>query len=423
MGARENREIFYGWWVVLALSLVAFFGPMGRYLLTPLFPFIEREMGWSREAIGTAFTIHFWVYALISLWTGHLVDSIGGRKTIFIGGCILLVGLPFLSLSRELWQVYLIFGVFLAFGISMTHFVPNTSIARKWFIRKAGLATGLVIVGTSLGFGILTPIISYVCDLTGWRITTLLCGLLFGTAVMAMALFVIRSTPESMGLRPDGVAPLPAPEEADSLLGAPPEPRGSISPVLRSQEFWALLVSYSVVGVALQGILAHIVMWAVDLGAEPAGAGIFMAALTLPSIPIRVLGGWLGDRFGKRKVLMIFNCLTGLIWLGGWAFVGNPLSLLIFAVALGLAYGTPFSLYTPLLGDIFGRASVGSLMGVLTFGHGLLGGLGAFLFGWIADLTGSYGLTCPVSAACYLISVIGLGFTRESAGRREEPHH
>jgi MFS family permease len=213
------------------------------------------------------------------------------------------------------------------------------------------------------------------------------------------------------------------PEEADSLLGTPPEPRGSMSPVLRSQEFWALFVSYSVVGVALQGILAHIVMWAVDLGAEPAGAGIFMAALTLPSIPIRVLGGWLGDRFGKRKVLMIFNCLTGLIWLGGWAFVGNPLSLSIFAVALGLAYGTPFSLYTPLLGDIFGRASVGSLMGILTFGHGLLGGLGAFLFGWIADLTGSDGLTCPVSAACYLISVIGLGFTRGSAGHRGELRH
>ncbi len=390
MWAREGKGIFYGWWVVLALSLVAFFGPMGRYLLTPL-------------------------------WTGHLVDTIGGRKTILIGGCILLVGLPLLSFSRELWEVYLIFGVFLAFGISMTHFVPNTSIARKWFVRKAGLATGLVIVGTSLGFGILTPVISYVCHLTGWRITTLLCGLLFGTAVMAMALFVIRSTPESMGLWPDGVAPIPM--EEDSPPGAPPETMGSVSPALRSQEFWALFIAYSIIAVALQGILAHIIMWAVDLGAEPAGAGIFMAALTLPSIPIRVLGGWFGDRFGKRKVLMIFNCLTGLIWLGGWAFVGNPISLLIFAIVLGLAYGTPFSLYTPLLGDIFGRASVGSLMGVLTFGHGVLGGLGAFLFGWIADFTGSYGLACPVSAACYLISVIGLSLARGSAGHRGDLGH
>jgi MFS family permease len=409
--------IFYGWWVVLALSLVAFFAPMGRYLLTPLFPFVEREMGWSREAIGLAFSIHFWVYAAVSLWVGHLVDTIGGRKTVFMGGAILFVSLPLLSISQALWQVYAIFGVILAFGISMTHFVPNTSIARKWFVRKAGLATGLVIMGTSLGFGILTPIIGHVCGLVGWRMTTLVCGLVFGAVVMSLAVFLIRSTPESMGLRPDGVDSLEALDDPQGPMALSPEAEVSLGQSLRRRDFWAFLLSYSVMAVALQGILAHIVMWAVDLGAAPAQAGLFMAALTLPSVPLRVLGGWLGDRFGKRRILILFTALTSVIWVCGWILVRDTTTLVVFALALGFAYSTPFSLYTPYLGDLFGRSVVGTLMGAMTFGHGIVGGLGTFLWGWIADRTGSYSPTCALSAACYGISVLGLLMTRPGAVR------
>ena len=401
-------RIFYGWWVVLALCLVAFFGPMGRYVLTPLFPFVEREMGWSREAIGLAFTIHLWIYAVISIWTGHLVDTIGGRKTVFMGGAFILVSLPLLSLSQDLWHVYLIFGLILAFGISMTHFVPNTSIARKWFVKRAGLATGLVIMGTSLGFGILTPIIGHLCGLVGWRTTTLLCGLVFGTAVMALAAFVIRSTPESMGLQPDGVLAKDLPQDMEEHATASSEEKGALGRSLRSRDFWALLISYSIMGIALQGLLAHIVMWAVDLGAAPDRAGLFMAALTLPAVPVRVLGGWLGDRFGKRRILILFTTMTALVWFGGWVLVQDMTSLVAFSLILGFAYSTPFSLYTPYLGDLFGRAVVGTLMGAMTFGHGLVGGFGPFLWGWIADRTGSYSLTCAVAAGCYAVSALGL---------------
>jgi fucose permease len=64
-------------------------------------------------------------------------------------------------------------------------------------------------------------------------------------------------------------------------------------------------------------------------------------------------------------------------------------------------YSAPFSLYTPILGDIFGRSAVGTLMGAITLGHGLIGGICPYLWGWIADTTGSYALNCIISAGCY----------------------
>jgi MFS family permease len=130
-------RFFYGWGVVAGLFGVAFFGPMGRYILTSLFPFIMQDPGWSRDTIGLAFTIYFWVYAFFALAAGRLLDRIGGRTIIFIGGFLMLIGLVGLSQVQTIWQFYLLFGVLLAAAVSMTHFVPNTAIVRKWFVKKA----------------------------------------------------------------------------------------------------------------------------------------------------------------------------------------------------------------------------------------------------------------------------------------------
>ncbi len=86
-----------------------------------------------------------------------------------------------------------------------------------------------------------------------------------------------------------------------------------------------------------------------------------------------------------------------MIWLGGWIFIQDGSSFIAFAVLNGFVYSAPFSLYTPFLGDIFGRSAVGTLMGIITLGHALFGGIGPYLWGKIADTTGSYALNCPVS--------------------------
>lgn len=157
MARFDDRKMFYGWWVVIAIFWVAFFGPMGRYILTPLFPFLKEEMGWSREVIGAVFTLQFWSYSIMSVLVGRMIDKVGARVIVFLGGAFLLLGLVLLSFSRHLWHFYLIYGFVLSFSVSMIHLGPNTIIVRKWFVRKAGLATGFITVGTALGQGVMIP--------------------------------------------------------------------------------------------------------------------------------------------------------------------------------------------------------------------------------------------------------------------------
>jgi MFS family permease len=418
-GMQHNPKIFYGWFVIGGLFVVAFVSPMGRYILTALFPFIMRDPGWSRQAIGLAFTIHLWAYAFFAIFAGRLIDGIGGRITIFIGGLLMLVGLAVLSAVQQIWQLYLVFGILLAAALSMAHFAPITVLVRKWFIKKAGLATGLVTIGMVSGFAVLSPIISRLSAYMGWRSACLICAMGFGTIIMLTAGLIIRKTPESMGLHPDGEASSDS-ERASSTVSdisdLPREPLSSTTgEALGDRNFWYFFTAYSVTGIPMQGLLGHMIIWGVDLGFPTANSGMIMAALTIPSIPVRILAGWLGDRFGKKRVLIFFNLYAVAIWFSSWFFIKDTSSFLVFVILLGFAYSAPFSLYTPLLGDIFGRAIVGTLMGLVTLGHGIIGGIGPYVWGWIADRTSSYLWNCPISAACYLIVVISIFLLRAPA--------
>lgn len=422
-GPQQNPKIFYGWFVISGLFVVAFVGPMGRYILTALSPFIMKDPGWSRQTIGLAFTIHFWAYALFAIVTGRLIDGIGGRIIIFIGGLLMLVGLTLLSAVQQIWQFYLVFGILLAAAVSMAHFVPITVLVRKWFIKKAGLGTGLVTIGMVSGFAILPPIISRLSAHVGWRTVCLTCAVGFGTIVMLTAGLIIRKTPESMGLRPDGEESS-SNERSKSTLSEtsdlPEDPLSSTTGrALHDRNLWYFFTAYSVTAIPMQGLLGHVIIWGVDLGFSPANSGMIMTALTLPSIPVRLLAGWLGDRFGKRKVLILCNLYAVVIWFFGWFLIKDTSSFLVFVMLIGFAYSAPFSLYTPLLGDIFGRMIVGSLMGVLTLGHGIIGGIGPYVWGWIADKTGSYLWNCPISAACYVIVVISIFFLKTSSYEKQ----
>ena len=126
-----RKDFFYGWWVVAALFFVGMFGPMGRYTLAVLAPFIQEELLWTKSQIGMAFSIHLWIYSFLVLLIGWMVDRIGGRRVIFLGGLILLIALTLLSQLNTLWQLYLFFGVITALGVGMTHYVPSQALSRK----------------------------------------------------------------------------------------------------------------------------------------------------------------------------------------------------------------------------------------------------------------------------------------------------
>ena len=406
-----KRKIFYGWWVLIALFFVGMLGPMARYMVTALGPFISEEMGWGATSMGLALSLSLWIYALASLPVGWLIDRIGSRRILIMGGILLFMGLWWFSKVNVLWQLYLSVGLIIGIGVSMTHFLATQSTARKWFSKKAGFAGGILTAAFWIGSGTLSPLLTGMGNTMGWREACFAYGTGVCIIILIFAWLVIRDTPESMGLLPDGDS---APEET----GRPDSVNGEISwntgEALKTRSFWMIVMGYSLVGIPGQGLLGHLILWGVQLGWPKATAGAFLSAFTLTLAFTSIPGGWLADRLGKKRVLMISYGMSTILCLACWLFVQSAGSLMILMAVFGTVYGISAGpgLWSAYMGDMFGRASVGRLFGILTLGYGLIGGVGPLLWGWVYDVTGHYNLACLLSGLCFVLVILCLKFAK-----------
>ena len=403
----KRRSIFYGWWIVVALFVVGMVAPLGRGNMSAFLPFIMSELGWARETRGLAQSLGMWVYAMFVLGSGALIDRIGSRKTFLVGGIVMVLGWVLLSTAQSPWQLYIYYAVLLAFAVAMTHYVPLLATVRKWFRRRAGVAVGITASAWAVGHAIFLPVMTGLADSHGWRHTSWVLGICFGAIIIICALFVIRDTPESMGLRPDG-------DEAPVLAEdtAPMEVSWDVKSALKTPQFLRLFIAYSIYNIGLNGLVFHVVAWGTDLGSPAATAGIFATAFAVSMVIGTIAGGWLGDRYGKLRVMPIGLALGTAAMLYGWLGVDSQAGLIALAIGVGIGTGLQVSLYVPLLGDFFGRARVGSLWGILCFGYGFVGGCGPLLWAMLRDSTGHYNSAALVSAVCYAIGTVVLLFVR-----------
>ncbi|HUX48537.1 MAG TPA: MFS transporter [Dehalococcoidia bacterium] len=403
----KKQPVFYGWWLVLGLFLIGAFGPLARHSMTAFFPFVTSELGWSRSTIGFAQSLAIWLYAFFVLLSGALVDRIGSQKTFLIGGAISLVGWVLLSTTKSPWQLYLYYGVILALAVSMTHYVPVIATSRKWFIRRAGLVAGITASAWAVGNSIFSPVMTELAAAHGWRYTSLIMGICFSVIIILLAFFIIRDTPESLGLHPDGgTSVLPADSSASIEIS------WAVKRAIKTSQFRLLLIAYSIYNIGVTGLGAHVVVWGTDLGSPEATAGVFSTAFAASWAFSCIAGGWLGDRYGKKKMMPIGLMLSAAAMLYGWLGVHTQQGLIALTIAVGFSSGLQVPLYVPLLGDLFGSAHVGSLFGILTFGYGLIGGWGPFIWARLHEATGSYNVACLISAVCYAIASVALLFVR-----------
>lgn len=409
---RKIRKVFYGWWVLATLFIVGGLGPMGRYSLTAFFPAVSSELAWSRSTVGTAQSVSLWAYSFLSILTGWMIDRLGSRKTILIGGLFCLIGWILLSGINSLWQLYLYYGLIMAIAVSNTHLVPLQATSRKWFVKRAGLASGIISSAFAIGTAVFIPLLTLASSIYTWRQVSFAAAFVVGIPIIFLAWFVIRDTPESIGQYPDGELSTPdITVDQENLLN-----RGSEKNFLKTPQFWLLFAAYGLIGNVFNGILAHMVIWAVDLGSTDAAAGVFVTAFNGPSILARISSGWLGDKYGKKRIMIFGSVFSALVMLTGWLIIDSSGHLIVYAIIFGIGAGFTSTLFAPYLGDLFGRQNIGSSFGVLTLSWGLIGGLGPTIWGVILETSGSYNLALLLSSICYALAGVMLFMVRPLKG-------
>lgn len=385
---RDPSRIFYGWWVVGASLLTAFYtGGAIFYGFTAFFEPIASEFGWSYTQISFAASLRGLEIGLLSPFVGILVDRLGPRRIVFSGVLIVSIGLLLLSRASSLLTFYFAFAL-LAIGVSACSVTVLLTAIANWFHRRAGLAMGIASSGYGLS-GLLIPVIVWLIAKSGWRSTAEV--LAFGMVLLILPLsFIFRHKPEKYGYYPDG-------DEADV-----PENSNDSGSVLRlkdvkagqafnSPTFWRLSLARAYHMMVTAGIITHVMPYLGSVGVSRGVSSLVATAIPLMSVVGRFGFGWLADRFNRRLVAASSYVLMG----GGLFFFASVSAagmwwLIPFVFLLGIGYGGSNTALPSLGREYFGRTSLGTIYGFME-GIGTVGAVaGPALAGWAYDNWGSY---------------------------------
>jgi MFS family permease len=389
-------QIFYGWKVVGAAFVVLFTAYGAQYSFGVFFNALLQEFGWSRASLSGVFSLYAFGYSVYGFPAGRLTDVWGPTRVIACGALFLGGALAAMALVTELWQPYVFYGVVAAIGMG-TAYVPCNGTVVKWFTRRRGLAVGLASSGGSMGTFVIPPLAQLAVGALGWRGAYLLLGVIVFT-VLTSAAPLLRRDPESMGLRPDGDAAPPAATRVVAGGGL------TLAEAMRTRTFWLLAIAFAATWIPVFIPLVHLVPLARDLGHAPMHAAAGVSVMGAGAVLGRLLMGLVSDRIGRRPTIALGMGLQA----GAFAAftVAHALpSLYAAALLYGFSYGTVSTNFPAIVGDFFGRAHAGTIVGSLFALAGCMAAWGPLLAGASYDASGGYGPAFLLSAALNLIAV------------------
>ena len=390
-------KLFYGYTIVFACFLIEACG-IGVYVAFGVFfkPLIA-EFGWSRATISGATSLAYLSMGFLGILAGSLNDRFGPRIVMLVSGLFCGSGYLLLSQLNSVWQLYLFYGLVVGIGLSSIDVIALTVTAR-WFVRRRGMMTGLVKVGTGTGQLIL-PVLAGIWIMSyGWRHAFAYVGIVVMVIIIGSGL-LLRRDPGSAGHVPDG--------DSASLQGRPGLLEGGLSlrEAARTPQLWLFCIINFLVMNCLLIIVLHIVPHASDIGLDPIRAASVVAAIGGVSMVGRLLTGLLVDRVGTRK--SITTCFIFLICSFLWLQVAREAWMLyVFAAIYGIGHGAFFTLISPTVARLFGIGSHGVLLGIVLFSGNLGGAIGPVVAGHIFDRVHSYQLVFLLMAGVCAVGLL-----------------
>jgi len=404
---KKTSTFFYGYIVVIAAFTIAVAVEGLLFSFGVFFKPLLSEFGWTRAMTSGAMSFGSVLRIPLSMVSGRLTDKLGSR--VMLTACGFFIGLGYLLMSQinALWQLYLFYGGIVAIGMSC-YWVPLISIIPRWFASRRGLMMGIVACGIGVGQLIYPPLADWLIYSYGWRISYLVTGGVSMVMIILCAQFIKPAPDQNQKRMLPHVKDDAGQRDTAITIGG-----GSTHQVIRTKEFWMLCAIFLPWMYCMATTIVHIVIHAIGVGMSSASAAGIISVVGIAGITARLVFGRLADKVGIKPVLLFSFALFTFAFL--WLLVASGTWMLyLFAVMFGIAYATFELLHSPLIAEVFGLSSLGSITGDI-FAVSLLGFiLGPVLTGHIFDITGSYTLAFIILAGmscCSLISVILLPLT------------
>jgi MFS transporter, OFA family, oxalate/formate antiporter len=405
-------------WVILAAAFAAFTvgaGLMHSYAVF-LIAFIE-EFGWSRGETSIAYSVSQLVAGASSPLVGMLVDRLGPRRLLLLGGGLLVLGLAGSAFVSRLWQIVVLYGVVMTFGSNCLGLVVFVPLLSRMFVRQRGMAISIVQSANGFGRAVSAPTVQFMISGIGWRTSYLVQAAFMAALVFPLAAWFRRADPSravALGDPGGEVAP------AASLTLAP---RGgwTLAEAMSTPHFWLLFAVYLFTGLGSFFVSLHQLAFAVDRGFDKLYAAEVLGMGALLAVFGTIITGTLSDYIG-REVSAIMAYGFSIVGVVCALFITGPDQgwlLWLHACLFGLTWGARGPAITAKTADLFPGAQLGSILGVITIGSGIGSAVGSWGAGIIFDVSGSYRLAFILSIAAYSSGVVAFWALRRPPVRRQ----
>jgi NNP family nitrate/nitrite transporter-like MFS transporter len=275
---------------VIFLAGIFLLNFLGRIILSPLIPTIEKDMGLGHGKVGSFFLFITIGYFVSLVGSGYISSRISHKMTITVSS--LAVGFALLSvcfadtawgISACMFFLGLATGIYLPSGIAtITHLVRP----RRW-----GTALAIHELAPNLAFVIAPLVAEGLMIWFQWRGVMAAIGIV---SILAGICFI------SFG-------------RGGEFTGEKPN-FDSIRSLLLKPSFWVMVVLFSLGISSTIGVYSMLPLYLVaDHGILRVEANTLVAISRVSTIFVVFISGWAADRFGLTRLVNIVFFLTGVI--------------------------------------------------------------------------------------------------------------
>lgn len=357
------------------------------YSFPALLPDLEAATGWSKAELALGPTLAFLIMAVLTPFTGRLVDrGLGGEMLVWLPGLAALgvAGLGWVSSLTGWLVLWAVIGAAQAGSLYETCFAFLT---RRLGEGARGAITRVTLVAGFAG--------TVAFPMGHW----------LGTAHGGQGALVAFAGMMALAIPVNAIAVRQLRRRERAGLALPPTPPGVLQRALRKPAFWIISAAFLVVYLNHGILITYALVLFADRGALPGVAAFAAACIGPAQVAGRLILLAAGARVTTTQATLAAlggAVLAGmLLWLAGAA----PWLIFGFALAQGAGIGLTSILRPVLIAEILGRQGFGAISGAAAVAP-ILASAAAPAVGAGLLALGGAGL---VYVVCLALAVTGLG--------------
>ncbi len=345
-------------WLLLATGCV---GVVSIQLILPLFPLFLDSHGASEMEISFVISLSSLATTALMIPVGFLMERVGRKRMLLIGLLIWTATPVFMGSARN-WRI--VAPLYMVYNLADTFVGPArmTMIAEYATPESQATVFGIMSMDWAVGGIVSPPLSGFLAERSGWHLT-------FQVAAIAMALAMV-----------------PASMLEDKKAEGTQEERVSALNIFRREHLTtislffifacALSTGQSVVGTMLPIFLKN------QIGLSLSSVGLFFTGSSVLSLLGQVPGGWLADRYGRKRVILAFLLPIPFIF-SAWAMVNDWVAMLVLYSLFAGCLSMMGSASLALLSDSFPSELKGAAFSVRMTGFRMGSIVGPLLSGYL----------------------------------------